>query len=80
MRAIGLAADLCPDVRRVPVQAGDRVILATDSLTRTLGFPLVETMLLEYAGSPAAACLDALTALAAITLLKGMRRRHFEGT
>jgi len=26
------------------------------------------------------ACLDALTALAAITLLKGMRRRHFEGT
>jgi MFS transporter, OFA family, oxalate/formate antiporter len=25
------------------------------------------------------ACLDALTALAAITLLKGMRRRHFEG-
>jgi MFS transporter, OFA family, oxalate/formate antiporter len=26
------------------------------------------------------ACLDALTALAAITLLKRMRRRHFEGT
>jgi MFS transporter, OFA family, oxalate/formate antiporter len=26
------------------------------------------------------ACLDALTALAAITLLKGMRRRHFEKT
>jgi oxalate/formate antiporter len=26
------------------------------------------------------ACLDALTALAAITLLKSMRRRHFEGT
>jgi MFS transporter, OFA family, oxalate/formate antiporter len=26
------------------------------------------------------ACLDALTALAAITLLKEMRRRHFEGT
>ncbi len=25
------------------------------------------------------ACLDALTALAAVTLLKGMRRRHFEG-
>lgn len=65
LRAIGLAPDLCPDVRRVPVQAGDRVILATDSLTRTLGLPLVETMLREYAGSPAAACLDALTAEAA---------------
>jgi MFS transporter, OFA family, oxalate/formate antiporter len=26
------------------------------------------------------ACLDALTALAAITLLKSMRRRHFERT
>jgi MFS transporter, OFA family, oxalate/formate antiporter len=26
------------------------------------------------------ACLDALTALSAITLLRGMRRRHFEGT
>jgi oxalate/formate antiporter len=26
------------------------------------------------------ACLDALTALVAITLLRGMRRRHFEGT
>lgn len=64
LRAVGLAADLCPDVSRVEVRAGDRIILATGSLTRNLGLAGVANVLREHAASPAGTCLDALTAAA----------------
>lgn len=60
LRAVGLAADLVPEVGREPVDLRDRIFLATASPYLAVPSKLVETITATHADQPLGDCVAAL--------------------